>query len=137
MQRAKSLRVFTGNLKQQVQDKTNLTISHAGIGDQVKYELIAPRSGDLFLFSFVVCGSVVGVLLAISVIYVVRRHQLSKEKLHNLNGEDDPLAKFDYQVSWLSVFGSRFGKEDFLPSGNPRAEIKKCCVRRSATTTQI
>ncbi|XP_003743367.1 receptor-type tyrosine-protein phosphatase N2 [Galendromus occidentalis] len=84
-------------LKQEVRDKTNLTISRAGIGDGVKYELIAPRNGDLFLFSFVVCGSVVGVLLAISVIYVVRRHQLSKEKLHNLNGEDDPLAKFDYQ----------------------------------------
>ncbi|OQR79418.1 receptor-type tyrosine-protein phosphatase N2-like, partial [Tropilaelaps mercedesae] len=94
---------------------TNVSISSAGIGESVKYELISPRSGDLFLFTFVVCGSVVGVLLAISVIYIVRRHQLSRDKLHGLNGEDDPLAKFDYQdLCRQRMADSGTGKEGAL-----------------------
>ncbi|XP_022655020.1 uncharacterized protein LOC111247817 isoform X2 [Varroa destructor] len=106
---------LVGDKNGEILRATNLSISSGGIGERVKYEVISPRSNDLFLFTFVVCGSVVGVLLAISVIYIVRRHQLSRDKLHGLNGEDDPLAKFDYQdLCRQRMVDSGSGKEGAL-----------------------
>uniref|UniRef100_T1IYM7 Receptor-type tyrosine-protein phosphatase N2 n=1 Tax=Strigamia maritima TaxID=126957 RepID=T1IYM7_STRMM len=64
---------------------------------QVKIsELNLDPDKKLFIITFVVCGCVAGVLIAVVLFYIIRRHAKSKEKLQAL-GQQDTEPSHDYQ----------------------------------------
>lgn len=68
---------------------------------------IEHRSPKYFVVTFVLCGAVAGIVLAVIIIYIFRRHVISKEKLQQLStalGIEDEASK-DYQVWNLSLLG--------------------------------
>jgi receptor-type tyrosine-protein phosphatase N len=54
-----------------------------------------------FVLTFVLCGCIAGILLAVVVIYLIRRNSRSKEKLQQITAGQDgnEAASKDYQVS--------------------------------------
>ena len=52
-----------------------------------------------FVLTFVLCGSIAGIVLAVIAVYIVRQHSRTKEKLAQLtNTNDGTEATKDYQV---------------------------------------
>ena len=52
-----------------------------------------------FVLTFVLCGCIAGIVLAVTALYIIRRHARSKEKLHALAAQGDGNeASKDYQV---------------------------------------
>lgn len=57
----------------------------------------APR---LFVLTFVLCGLVAGIVLAVVAIFLLKRHVRAKEKLSQIaNNPDNVEATKDYQVT--------------------------------------
>ena len=50
------------------------------------------------MLTFVLCGSIAGIVLAVIVVFVVRQHTRTKEKLQQLTTNDGTEATKDYQV---------------------------------------
>lgn len=58
------------------------------------------NSPKFFVLTFVLCGCIAGVLIAVVVIYLVKRHSRSKDKLAQIASEGiGAEASQDYQVS--------------------------------------
>jgi receptor-type tyrosine-protein phosphatase N len=58
-----------------------------------------------FVLTFVLCGCIAVVLLAVIAVYVIKRHTRSREKLAKLAATGDTgEASKDYQVSDLALF---------------------------------
>lgn len=52
-----------------------------------------------FVLTFVICGCIAGVLIAVVAIYLIQRHTRVKEKLRELTASGDGTeASADYQV---------------------------------------
>jgi hypothetical protein len=56
---------------------------------------------ELYVAAFLVCGVIAAVLISAAVLFVIRRHARSKEKLLDLNDADTEASK-DYQVLTVS-----------------------------------
>lgn len=81
----------------QLKGLTGQEVASAGIGDKVKFELVSPDNDRrLFILTFVLCGGVVGIMVAVAVAYIIRRHAKSKEKLQNITHPDTEASQ-DYQ----------------------------------------
>lgn len=68
---------------------------------------LSVKDDRYFVLTFVLCGGIAGILLAVVVIYLIRRHSRSKEKLAQLStvAEGSEASK-DYQVltnNWASM----------------------------------
>ncbi|XP_060079292.1 receptor-type tyrosine-protein phosphatase N2-like [Ylistrum balloti] len=76
---------------------TGVKIVRAGIGYRNQVE-VKPPDDRYFVLTFVLCGCIAGILLAVVVIYLIRRYSKSKEKLAQLsaNGDNTEASK-DYQ----------------------------------------
>lgn len=63
-------------------------------------ESTSGRNGPkYFVLTFVLCGCIAGIVLAVIALYVVRRHSRSKRKLQQLAATGDGTeASKDYQV---------------------------------------
>lgn len=72
---------------------------------QTKVSVLDTTGPKYFVLTFVLCGSVAGVVLAVVAIYIVRRHSQSKDKLKQLAnaGHDGQEASKDYQVTSQKV----------------------------------
>ena len=58
-----------------------------------------------FVLTFVLCGVIAGIVLAVIAVYIVRRHTHSREKLAQLASTTDSAeASKDYQVKTLFFF---------------------------------
>ncbi|XP_074662074.1 receptor-type tyrosine-protein phosphatase N2-like [Tubulanus polymorphus] len=63
-------------------------------------ELEIDKSGTpkYFLLTFILCGCIAGILLAVIALYLVKRHTRARQKLAQLSGQGDPVeASKDYQ----------------------------------------
>ncbi|KAK3587922.1 hypothetical protein CHS0354_014441, partial [Potamilus streckersoni] len=60
---------------------------------------IKARDDRYFVLTFVLCGCIAGILLAVVVIYLIRRNTISKEKLAQLSSTTTDVneASKDYQ----------------------------------------
>jgi receptor-type tyrosine-protein phosphatase N len=69
-----------------------------------------------FVLTFVLCGCIAGILLAVVVIYLIRRNSRSKEKLQQITAaqEGNEAASKDYQVSGWFRCNSVFCHETVL-----------------------
>ena len=63
---------------------------------------IQPRPSKYFVVPFILCGAVAGIVLAVIIIYFIRRHGQQRWKLQQIaksgNGEMGECATQDYQV---------------------------------------
>lgn len=64
------------------------------------------KDNKYVVLTFILVGSIAGILLAVVVIYIIKRHTRSKEKLAQLSttGEGNEASK-DYQVSTATILG--------------------------------
>lgn len=95
---ASSVASQTETMKNGIKAITGRTVTSAGIGNQVKVSVLSLENDNkkLFIVTFIVCGCIAGVLIGVAVVYVVRRHARSREKLQNLaHPETEP--SHDYQ----------------------------------------
>lgn len=77
--------------------KANLTVVAAGVVGEAQLELVRPGDGRMLVATLVACGTVLVLVVAGSVAYLVRRASLrSKEKLHGL-AQPDTEPSQDYQ----------------------------------------
>ena len=69
---------------------------------QNKVSVLDRNGPKYFVLTFVLCGCIAGIVLAVIALYIVRKHSQSKEKLAQLAaaGEGNEASK-DYQVSTL------------------------------------
>ena len=69
-------------------------------GVQVTVE-VQKKNGGYELLTFTLVGSIAGVVLAVTIIYLLKRHRRSREKLAQLasTGDGNEASK-DYQVRW-------------------------------------
>ncbi|KAL1428024.1 hypothetical protein MTO96_000361 [Rhipicephalus appendiculatus] len=75
----------------------NYTIVAAGVVGEAQLELVRPSDGRMLVATLVACGTVLVLVVAGSVAYLVRRASLrSKEKLHGL-AQPDTEPSQDYQ----------------------------------------
>lgn len=76
--------------------------------DELSVRAIKKSSSDYIVVTFVLCGAVAGIVLAMIIIYIFRRHMQSREKLQKLGsaGEVEAEASKDYQVLEISVLAS-------------------------------
>ncbi|OWF52222.1 receptor-type tyrosine-protein phosphatase N2-like [Mizuhopecten yessoensis] len=83
--------------KSDLETLTGVKIVRAGIGYRNQVE-VKPPDDRYFVLTFVLCGCIAGILLAVVVIYLIRRYSKSKEKLAQLsaNGDNTEASK-DYQ----------------------------------------
>lgn len=83
--------------KSDLESLTGVKIVRAGIGYRNQVE-VKPPDDRYFVLTFVLCGCIAGILLAVVVIYLIRRYSKSKEKLAQLsaNGDNTEASK-DYQ----------------------------------------
>ncbi|KAH3719557.1 hypothetical protein DPMN_062394 [Dreissena polymorpha] len=66
-----------------------------------------------FILTFVLCGCIAGILLAVFVVYLIRRNSRSKDKLQQITAGPEgnaEAASKDYQVGMLLFFLQYFGK---------------------------
>ena len=53
----------------------------------------------LYILTFILCGCIAGILIAVVAIYLIKRHTRTREKLAQLTGAGDTgEASKDYQV---------------------------------------
>jgi len=95
---ASEIAVKTDQVKGLLEKRTGNEVVATGIGDQTKISMVGLEHDDtrLFMWTFITCGTVVGVLAAAGVFYVVRKHSKSRDKLQAL-GHTDTEASQDYQ----------------------------------------
>jgi len=84
---------------EEVKNVTNLTITNAGIGRETKVSVLDTAGPKYFVLTFVLCGSIAGVVLAVVALYIVKRHSHSKDKLKQLasTSHEGNEASKDYQ----------------------------------------
>jgi heme/copper-type cytochrome/quinol oxidase subunit 2 len=56
----------------------------------------------LYIATFLLCGILAAVLVSASILYVIRRHARSRQKLQNLTAPDSEASK-DYQVGLTTL----------------------------------
>jgi len=93
---------FALTLKDTIQNRTGFTIKDAGNGifdeDKVSVYDRINNGPKYFVLTFVLCGVIAGIVLAVIAIYIVRRHTHSREKLAQLASTSDSAeAEKDYQ----------------------------------------
>ena len=73
---------------------------------QTKVSVLDSAGPKYFVLTFVLCGSIAGVVLAVVALYIVRRHSLSKDKLKQLasTSHDGNEASKDYQVGHMNLY---------------------------------
>jgi protein tyrosine phosphatase len=83
---------------EKLQNTTGLTVTSAGIGKETKVSVLENNGPKYFVLTFVLCGCIAAIVLAVITLYIVRRHHQSKEKLAQLAGagEANDSSK-DYQ----------------------------------------
>ncbi|KAK7494260.1 hypothetical protein BaRGS_00014542 [Batillaria attramentaria] len=76
---------------------TGLQIVDAGVGKGVTVE-VKKKDGGYVVLTFILVGSIAGVVLAVTIIYLLKRHRRSREKLAQLaaTGDGNEASK-DYQ----------------------------------------
>ncbi|XP_052805007.1 receptor-type tyrosine-protein phosphatase N2-like isoform X2 [Mya arenaria] len=84
--------------KKELEAATGLKFVKSGIGSQTEVEY---KSHDdrYFVLTFVLCGCIAGILLAVVVVYLIRRNSRSKDKLQQITStqETNDAASKDYQ----------------------------------------
>lgn len=76
---------------------TGLQVVDAGVGKGVTVE-VKKKDGGYVVLTFILVGSIAGVVLAVTIIYLIKRHRRSREKLAQLaaTGDGNEASK-DYQ----------------------------------------
>ncbi|XP_050418633.2 receptor-type tyrosine-protein phosphatase N2 [Patella vulgata] len=83
---------------EQLQQATGLKITKAGIGKNTNQVELKKDENKYVVLTFILVGCIAGILLAVVVIYLIKRQSRSKEKLAELadNAEGNEASK-DYQ----------------------------------------
>ncbi|XP_071111973.1 receptor-type tyrosine-protein phosphatase N2-like [Haliotis cracherodii] len=83
-------------VRTQLTKLTGFDLKNAGIGKENQVAL--KKDNKYVVLTFILVGSIAGILLAVVVIYIIKRHTRSKEKLAQLSatGEGNEASK-DYQ----------------------------------------
>ncbi|XP_064456124.1 receptor-type tyrosine-protein phosphatase N2-like [Ornithodoros turicata] len=94
---ASTLAAKTESLRNILRDRTNLTVVAAGTDGEAQLEVIRHASdGRLLVATVAICGSVAAIVVAGSLVYLLRRHARSKEKLQSL-AQSHTEPSQDYQ----------------------------------------
>ncbi|XP_060561184.1 receptor-type tyrosine-protein phosphatase N2-like isoform X2 [Ruditapes philippinarum] len=84
--------------KGELEKATGYKFEASGIGNVTQVE-VKGNDDRYFVLTFVLCGCIAGILLAVVVIYLIRRNSRSKEKLQQITAgqEGNEAASKDYQ----------------------------------------
>lgn len=95
---ASRVAALAGDHKAELEKATGAKFVTSGIGSLTEVEVKA-NDDRYFVLTFVLCGCIAGILLAVVVIYLIRRNSRSKEKLQQLTAAQDgnEAASKDYQ----------------------------------------
>jgi receptor-type tyrosine-protein phosphatase N len=87
-----------GMIRDELRDATGIVITSVGIGDKTKLrKIISPiYDNEFYIVIFMVCGVLGAMIVAASLLILIRRHLKSKEKLQGLSRPDTEASK-DYQ----------------------------------------
>ncbi|XP_018319083.1 receptor-type tyrosine-protein phosphatase-like N [Agrilus planipennis] len=87
-------------IKEEFSNKTGMDIIGAGVGDKAKVRSVFKTQLNddyqFYVIIFLLCGIIAALLVGLGILFIVRRHIASKEKLHGLTRPDSEASK-DYQ----------------------------------------
>ncbi|GJQ80345.1 hypothetical protein Trydic_g12218 [Trypoxylus dichotomus] len=85
-------------IRDDLKKSTGVEITAVGVGDKVKTILVNhfDSKNEFYIILFTICGILGALIIASLLLIIIRRHVVSKEKLHNLTKPDTEASK-DYQ----------------------------------------
>ncbi|KAK5645165.1 hypothetical protein RI129_006465 [Pyrocoelia pectoralis] len=89
-----------GELKDKIQEATGMTVLATGVGDKVKDQAVFTSKVDepveVYVIALLLAGLCLTFVVTACILIVIRRHIISREKLHGLTRPDSEASK-DYQ----------------------------------------